>query len=121
MQPPEQANARQNASWRLMCERLVADKGALNVSDERTLLALENCAKAAMTEAENLRALIAEIRDNAGRPERVYQLCKVGMTPADPAEQVSMPTHAPGQCPMCGEYSMAARARQGLYGVKVEL
>ena len=32
-----------------------------------------------------------------------------------------MPTPAPGQCPMCGEYSMAARAHQGLYGVKVEL
>ncbi len=33
----------------------------------------------------------------------------------------SLPTPAPGQCPMCGEYSMAARAHQGLYGVKVEL
>ena len=26
------------------------------------------------------------------------------------------PTTAPGQCPMCGEYSMSARARPGLYG-----
>ena len=36
-------------------------------------------------------------------------------------ERTAMPTPAPGQCPMCGEYSMSARAHQGLYGVKVEL
>ena len=36
-------------------------------------------------------------------------------------ERTSLPTPAPGQCPMCGEYSMAARAHQGLYGAKVEL
>lgn len=41
--------------------------------------------------------------------------------PAHPTESDSMPTPAPGQCPMCGEYSMSARAHQGLYGVKVDL
>jgi hypothetical protein len=28
------------------------------------------------------------------------------------------PTSAPGQCPQCGEYSMSARAAQGLFGVQ---
>lgn len=44
---------------------------------------------------------------------------------AQPAEPVAMtdagPTAAPGQCPTCGEYSMSARAMQGLYGERVML
>ena len=67
-----------------MSDEMKKDLEALRV------LALEACAKAAMTDADNLRALIAEIRANAGNPERVYQLCKVGMNPADPAEHVDV-------------------------------
>lgn len=36
-------------------------------------------------------------------------------------DSLERPTPAPGQCPQCGEYSMSARAAQGLFGTAHEV
>ena len=77
---------------------------------------------------ENLPELPAPLAwgTHAGKPARVaytdWQMKEYAAAAvAEELELRALPTPAPGQCPMCGEYSMAARAHQGLYGVKVEL
>lgn len=66
--------------------------------------------------------LIQRMRDEAEQCD-VYGITKPAALlreSADALQQAAAdntrPTAAPGQCPMCGEYSMSARAMQGLYG-----